>query len=238
MNSNEQTAIDILNSLLKVGDRLLSLSANESKVALQRWVCIAPKMLSKIYGANAPQLAYFSQVDSRMPDHLARDELVRRIKHIERMIKGLKALPEETKLTKDRIFIGHGHSRLWKDLKDYISDELRLPWEEFNREPVAGYSTTERLKDMISKAAFAFIIMTAEDEHADATFHARSNVIHEAGLFQGKLGWNRAIVMLEEGCHEFSNIEGLGRIEFPKNNIEAKFHEVRLVLKREGLIQD
>ena len=27
--------------------------------------------------------------------------------------------------------------------------------------------------------------MTAEDEHADGTKHARENVIHEVGLFQG-----------------------------------------------------
>ena len=47
------------------------------------------------------------------------------------------------------------------------------------------------------------------------------NVIREAGLFQGRLGFTRAIVMLEEGCEEFSNIEGLGQIRFPNNNIKA-----------------
>jgi predicted nucleotide-binding protein len=34
-------------------------------------------------------------------------------------------------------------------------------------------------------------------------------VIHEAGLFQGKLGFARAIVLLEQDCNEFSNIAGL-----------------------------
>ena len=29
---------------------------------------------------------------------------------------------------------------------------------------------------------------------------ARMNVIHEVGLFQGRLGFERAIVLLEEGC--------------------------------------
>jgi predicted nucleotide-binding protein len=38
------------------------------------------------------------------------------------------------------------------------------------------------------------------------------NVVHEAGLFQGRLGFTRAIIMLEEGCEEFSNIEGLGQL--------------------------
>jgi predicted nucleotide-binding protein len=56
----------------------------------------------------------------------------------------------------------------------------------------------------------------------------RMNVIHEAGLFQGRLGFTRAIVMLEEGCEEFSNIEGLGQIRFPNNNIKAAFHDFSL----------
>lgn len=79
--------------------------------------------------------------------------------------------------------------------------------------------------------------MTAEDEMADGSLQARMNVIHEAGLFQGRLGFSRAIVMLEEGCTEFSNVAGLGQIRFPRGNIAAAaFEEVRRVLEREGLI--
>jgi predicted nucleotide-binding protein len=63
------------------------------------------------------------------------------------------------------------------------------------------------------------------------------NVVHEAGLFQGRIGFTKAIVLLEEGCPEFSNIQGLGQIRFPKDNIAASFEEVRRVLEREGLIE-
>ncbi len=51
-----------------------------------------------------------------------------------------------------------------------------------------------------------------------------------------QLGFNRAIVVLEEGCEAFSNIEGLGQIRFPKGNIKAAFEEIRQVLEREGLL--
>ena len=81
----------------------------------------------------------------------------------------------------------------------------------------------------------AFLVCTAEDEHADSTQHARENVVHEAGLFQGRLGFERAIILLEEGCAEFSNIHGLGQIRFPKGNISAVFEEIRTVLEREGI---
>jgi predicted nucleotide-binding protein len=137
----------------------------------------------------------------------------------------------------ESVFIGHGRSPLWRELKDFVSDRLKLPWDEFNRVPVAGVATTVRLSQMLDRAAFALLIMTAEDETADGKLQARQNVIHEVGLFQGRLGFERAIIMLEEGCEDFSNVDGLSQIRFPKGNISAKFEEVRQVLEREGLLE-
>lgn len=134
------------------------------------------------------------------------------------------------------VFIGHGRSLMWRELKDFIQDRLRLPWDEFNRVPVAGVTNIARLSEMLDAAAIAFLIMTAEDEMADGEMQARMNVVHEAGLFQGRLGFTKAIVLLEEGCQEFSNIQGLGQIRFPRGKIASAFEEVRLVLEREGLI--
>jgi predicted nucleotide-binding protein len=134
------------------------------------------------------------------------------------------------------IFIGHGRSKLWKDLKDFIQDRLHLPWDEFNRIPVAGVTNIARLSEMLDQAAFAFLIMTAEDEQADGKVNARMNVVHEAGLFQGRLGFQRAIILLEEGCEEFSNVQGLGQIRFPKGDLSKTFEEIRMVLEREGII--
>ncbi|MBA2668849.1 MAG: nucleotide-binding protein [Gemmatimonadetes bacterium] len=134
------------------------------------------------------------------------------------------------------VFIGHGRSSAWKDLKDFVQDRLRLPWDEFNRVPVAGITNIARLSEMLDDAAIAFLVMTAEDEQADGRMHARMNVVHEAGLFQGRLGFTKAIILLEEGCEEFSNIQGLGQIRFPAGRIQAIFEEVRLVLEREAVI--
>ena len=136
------------------------------------------------------------------------------------------------------IFIGHGQSKLWRDFKDFLQDRLNLPWDEFNRVPVAGVTNIARLSEMLDSACIAFLVLTAEDEMADGTVQARMNVIHEAGLFQGRLGFTRAIVVLEEGCEEFSNIEGLGQLRFPKGNITAIFEDVRRVLEREQIIDD
>lgn len=135
------------------------------------------------------------------------------------------------------VFIGHGRSPAWRDLKDFVQDRLKLPWDEFNRVPVAGITNIARLLEMLDAAAVAFLVMTAEDEQADGALQARMNVVHEAGLFQGRLGFTKAIVLLEEGCQEFSNIQGLGQIRFPRGNISAIFEEIRRVLEREDLLE-
>lgn len=134
------------------------------------------------------------------------------------------------------IFIGHGRSDHWRDLKDFIQDRLKLEWDEFNRIPVAGLSNTNRLSQMLNQSCFAFLIMSAEDEQLDGEYQARMNVIHEVGLFQGRLGFEKAIVLIEEGCKEFSNIQGLGQIRYPKGNISAKFEDIRRVLEREKIL--
>ena len=152
--------------------------------------------------------------------------------HLERKNKRTKAASR----VGTNVFIGHGQSPIWKDLKDFIQDRIKLPWDEFNRAPVAGVTNIARLSEMLDAAAIAFLVMTAEDEQVTGDFHARLNVVHEAGLFQGRLGFTKAIVLLEDGCEQFSNINGLGQIRFPKGNIGAVFEDVRRVLEREGFI--
>lgn len=139
--------------------------------------------------------------------------------------------------TEGKVFIGHGRSPAWKDLKTLLQDRLHLTPDEFNLVSAAGMTTIERIEEMLDSAVFAFLVLTAEDERADGTTHARENVAHEAGLFQGRLGFKRAIILLEEGCAEFSNIHGLVQIRFPSGNVKSASEEIRAVLEREGLLR-
>lgn len=135
-----------------------------------------------------------------------------------------------------KIFLGHGGSPLWRELRQFLSERLRLPCDEFDATAGAGKTISERLDEMLDDACFAFLVMTAEDEHADGSRHARENVIHEVGLFQGRLGRQRAIVLLEQGCQEFSNIHGLIQIRFPVGDIMARSEQIRQVLERESVL--
>lgn len=136
----------------------------------------------------------------------------------------------------NKVFIGHGKSEQWRVLKDFLHERLGLEYDEFNRISAAGINTQERLGEMLDNCGFAFLVLAGEDLHGDGSVHARENVIHEAGLFQGRLGWRKAIILLEEGCDEFSNIVGLGQIRFARGQIQSCFEEVRRVLERETLL--
>ena len=83
------------------------------------------------------------------------------------------------------VFIGHGRSKEWKDLKDFIQDRMRLPWDEFNRIAVAGIPTTDRLSEMLNNAAIAFLVFTGEDELADAKKQARDERDPRSRAFSG-----------------------------------------------------
>ncbi|HEY8212475.1 MAG TPA: nucleotide-binding protein [Myxococcaceae bacterium] len=136
------------------------------------------------------------------------------------------------------VFIGHGRSSAWEGVRDFIKDELKLPIQEFNEEETAGTATTARLSAMLDASAFAILVVTGEDTHSDSTVHARENVIHEIGLFQGRLGLERAIVLRQEGTSLPSNLAGLTYIGFKGRFAGAKKAQehIRAALVREGLL--
>jgi hypothetical protein len=134
------------------------------------------------------------------------------------------------------VFIGHGRRADWENIRNHISKKHRVKVEEFNVSPSAGFSTVERLAEMLESASFAILVMTAEDRQKDGKRNARQNVVHEIGLFQGRLGFPRAIVVKEDGVEEFSNIKGLTYIPFKKGRIDDALAEIDRVLIREHVI--
>ena len=185
----------------------------------------------------------------RTPAHKAVSAKVASIRHTLRVVDDLgelaRQVPKHVTRQRNRhqsrstaggrVFLGHGHSAVWREVREFIEERLNLPVDEFNRVPTAGVTNTKRLAEMMEEASVAFLIMTGEDEQPDGRLHSRLNVIHEVGLFQGRLGFTRAIILLEDGCEEFSNVEGLGHIPFPRGNVKAAFEEIRKVLEREGV---
>ncbi|ASR55881.1 TIR domain-containing protein [Cellulomonas sp. PSBB021] len=133
-----------------------------------------------------------------------------------------------------RVFIGHGgSSKQWMDLQNHLEHLHSYSVEAFETGARAGHHIRDVLERMLDVSSLALLVLTAEDEQADGAMRARQNVVHEAGLFQGRLGYSRAILLIEDGVEEFSNAAGVQHIPFPRGQIRAAFGDVLAVLRRE-----
>ena len=151
-------------------------------------------------------------------------------------VQGASASPQAT-VRQPCVFIGHGRSRLWARVKMYLEDELGLATVTYESESRTGDSIVPILEKMLDQATFALLLLTAEDEGIAGGRRARQNVIHEAGLFQGRLGFKRAVLLVQNGIEEFSNVAGLQHIPFSDENVEQAFYELQRVLKRERQLE-
>lgn len=134
---------------------------------------------------------------------------------------------------KPLIFIGHGGSEQWRDLKDHLHEMHKYEVIAYETGARAGHEIRDILDEMLGKASFAILVMSGEDVAGNGKTRARQNVVHELGLFQGRLGFPRAIALLEDGTEEFSNLSGVQQIRYTKGKIKETFGDVLATLKRE-----
>jgi predicted nucleotide-binding protein len=134
------------------------------------------------------------------------------------------------------VFIGHGHSPLWRELKDYLANDLNIRTAYFEQASHVGEHPAEFLEDFLAGTICAILVLTGDDEQADGRERARQNVVHETGLFQGRLGFKKVAMVIQEGVEEFSNVAGIIPIRFPDRHIRHAFPELQRWLRREGLI--
>jgi hypothetical protein len=145
--------------------------------------------------------------------------------------------PEEQVMQRgDAVFIAHGGSPVWRELKEYLEGILEVKHIEYNSDPTPGYITYERLIEMLGRSKLAFLVFTAEDQQADGTFRTRENVVYEAGMWMGQFGPKRTIILREKTCSLPSNLDGITRIEFTNGQIRTTFVDIREVLVREGIL--
>lgn len=156
---------------------------------------------------------------------------------IQKEFESIKPLPQKKSIGSGKIFIGHGRSKLWARLQLFLKDDLNLTTLTFEDESRTSESIINVLNEFLDNSSLAILVMTAEDETAEGKSRARQNVIHEAGLFQGRLGFDKVIILKQDSIEEFSNIAGLQYIPFTGDNIEQCFYELQRKLKKLGLVK-
>lgn len=140
---------------------------------------------------------------------------------------------EEPKPEPVTVFIGHGGDPAWRDLKDHLQDlhDYRVVAYEVGAR--AGHEIRDVLEEMMGGASFACLVLTGEDHLEGEKIQTRQNVVHELGLFQGRLGFHRAIALVENGIELPSNIAGVTQLRFDKGQIKSTFGDVLATLRRE-----
>jgi predicted nucleotide-binding protein len=89
--------------------------------------------------------------------------------------------------------------------------------DDLGLEDVQAFETASRtsehivdiLSDFLDTCDAAVIVITADDRTSEGSGRAKQNVIHEIGLFQGRRGFNRVILLQQTDTEDFSNIAGL-----------------------------
>lgn len=151
-------------------------------------------------------------------------------------VSSVKPIAKAKSIGDGTIFIGHGRSKLWARIQLFLLDDLKLKTISFESESHTSESITSVLEEFLDRASYAILVLTAEDETHDRKIRARQNVIHEAGLFQGRLGFKKVIILKQNEVEEFTNIAGLQYISFKDDNIEQTFYELQRTLKKAGLL--
>jgi len=128
------------------------------------------------------------------------------------------------------VFISHGANPQWHAVRDFIERECKLPTQVFESHLWSSRQVTEALAEYLKRCGFAVCVLTAEDLAEDGTRRPRQNVIHEAGLFQGRYGFDRVMLLAEEGCALLPELAGLPAIRFPHGRIDVTFRRLQKMI--------
>ena len=105
---------------------------------------------------NAPHISVLSQVCAIQRTVRIVTILAENVGQVASHTLRQQRRPQEGAHIGTSVFLGHGHSQIWWELKDFLKDQLSLPVDEFNGVPGAGIPTSIRLPEMLDTAAIAF----------------------------------------------------------------------------------
>jgi sugar/nucleoside kinase (ribokinase family) len=133
------------------------------------------------------------------------------------------------------VFLAHGHDPQWRRLRRFLEDECRVPVHTLEN---ASEGRVAAMRRMLAMCSFAICLLTAEDIMQAGSAQADQNVVHQAGLFQGRYGFSRVLLLVEAGVEPVSNVSGLVALSFRRELVESTFWQIARLLRREGLMSD
>lgn len=159
-------------------------------------------------------------------------EVTVRLRTREQVRRVLVALDENAARSPFTIFIGHGRDPQWQVLATHLRERHGFHVVTYETLAAYGQPASQVLEVAARTASVALLVHTAELQASDGSRHSVPNVVHETGLFTGRLGPRRALVLREDSCRPFTNIAGLTELRFGDGNIREIFGDVVAELRR------
>jgi predicted nucleotide-binding protein len=129
------------------------------------------------------------------------------------------------------IFVGHGENKDWARIVLFLKETYKFNIQYFEKEDRNNESISQVLKAFVDSCGLAIMLLSGEDETKDGRVRAPQNVIHEAGLFQGMLGFENVLLLVDRGIEGFINMAGMQIIYYDKN-VESSFTEIKNFIER------
>ncbi|MFF1477303.1 PfkB family carbohydrate kinase [Streptomyces sp. NPDC058301] len=132
------------------------------------------------------------------------------------------------------VFVAHGRNPDWLAVKAFVERRFGVPVYSFESDAWGSRPVTEALSDYLQRCNFAICVLTAEDATSDGHRVARQNVIHEIGLFQGRCGFDRVLVLAEEGCEFVPAAVTPHTLTFPRHAIDKTLWHLDRAMRAQG----
>jgi hypothetical protein len=129
-SSDPSAVLDLLLKFIERGKRILE--KGDVKIGrLKMWSGAVRSHLKKIYGDGHPI------IETMTPSLISASvdpsqELALRVRLLKQFVREIQRVGATCFIQRNfdsRVFIGHGQSPIWRELKDFLSDRLSLPWD-------------------------------------------------------------------------------------------------------------
>lgn len=135
------------------------------------------------------------------------------------------------------VFLVHDNSSYGPAVRQFVQKNCGLPVYEATVPEAGDPDFAAAMGKRLASCSLAICLLSARDTMSDGSRRVAQNIVHQAGIFQGRYGFGRVAILVEEDCDTFSNIAGLIRIDFSAGRVEGTFPELERMLRREGLLK-
>jgi sugar/nucleoside kinase (ribokinase family) len=134
------------------------------------------------------------------------------------------------------VLVAHDGNPHWESLRRFVEADCDLPVQILGTDELDRGDLEALVRNQLSRCSFAICVLSASRPMSSGGLRPDQNIVHQAGMFQGRYGFGRVAILAEEGSEPFSNIAGLVRLDFPPGRIESTFLALERMLLREGLL--